>query len=138
MKKLLCILGFGLLLPAFAFAQQPDYKVVFDITSKDTMTHKALIRWLTAISNATPGAQAEVVYYGQSLDMVRNDRSVVAKAVQDLAKNKNIQFRVCAAAMKNHNIDKSQLLPGVETVPDGVSEIVAKQKNGWAYIKVSL
>jgi intracellular sulfur oxidation DsrE/DsrF family protein len=38
-------------------------------------------------------------------------------------------------ALKNNHVDKSQLLPGVETVPDGIYEIISKQKQGWGYIK---
>src|SRR5262245_54000564 len=30
---------------------------------------------------------------------------------------------------------KDQLLPNVATVPDGIGEIVARQKEGWGYIK---
>jgi intracellular sulfur oxidation DsrE/DsrF family protein len=37
--------------------------------------------------------------------------------------------------MRNQKVDKSQLLPGVGTVPDGIGELVAKQKEGWGYIK---
>jgi intracellular sulfur oxidation DsrE/DsrF family protein len=44
---------------------------------------------------------------------------------------------VCAVALKNNNLDKSQLLPGVETVPDGIYEIISKQHEGWGYIKAS-
>ena len=39
--------------------------------------------------------------------------------------------------MKAHNVDKSQLLPNVETVPDGIYELVSKQHEGWAYIKIA-
>jgi intracellular sulfur oxidation DsrE/DsrF family protein len=36
---------------------------------------------------------------------------------------------------RNH-IDKDQLVPGVEIVPDGIYEIISKQQEGWGYIKV--
>jgi len=51
-------------------------------------------------------------------------------------KNPNVAFKVCAIALKNNNVDKSQLLPGVQTVPDGIYEIVSKQQEHWGYIKV--
>jgi intracellular sulfur oxidation DsrE/DsrF family protein len=38
--------------------------------------------------------------------------------------------------MQRYNIDKSQLIPGVEVVPDGIYEIITKQREGWGYIKV--
>jgi intracellular sulfur oxidation DsrE/DsrF family protein len=39
--------------------------------------------------------------------------------------------------MKRYNIDKTQLLPGVEVVDDGIWEIIQKQQEGWGYIKVA-
>lgn len=119
-------------------AQTPDYKAVFDLTSKDTNDHKVVIRWLNEISKSDPTAELEVVFYGKSLDMVVKDRSVVAESVRTLALNKNISFKVCAIAMKNNQIAESQLLPGVKVVPDGIYEIIIKQKQGWGYIKAKL
>lgn len=132
------ILIICLLVPASLFlAAQQDYKVVFDLTSKDTMDHKAVIRWVTSISKSTPDSRLEVVLYGQSLDMVVKDKSVLADAVTNLAAGKIVSFKVCAAAMKNHNIDKEQLLPGVQIVPDGIYEIITKEREGWGYIKAA-
>ena len=119
------------------FAQAPPYHVVFDVTTKDTNTHKAVIKWCTEILNADPKAKIEVVYYAQSLEMITQGKSVVGAEVSALA-GKNVSFKVCAVAMKKWNIDKSQLLPGVVMVADGIYEILLKQKEGYAYIKASL
>jgi uncharacterized protein len=123
-----------LLSSVFATAQS-DYKVVFDLTSKDSIDQQAVIRWAREIIKASPDAKVEVVMYAKGLNMVVKDRSSVADAVTQLATNKNVSFKVCAVAMKNQGIDKSQLLPGVETVPDGIYEIITKQREGWGYIK---
>ena len=135
MKKNLLIAGLFFLYPFIAPAQTTDYKVVFDLTSKDSLDHKSVIRWLTEVSRLNPNAKMEVVMYGQGFNMVTKDRTVVGNAVTGLVANKNISFKVCEVAMKNNGIDKSQLLPGVETVPDGIYEIVSKQRDGWGYIK---
>lgn len=137
MKKMLSFLAPLLFGPLFLVAQKPDYKVVFDLTSKDPALHQTVVRWINAISKETPDAQLEVVFYGQSLDMVRNDKSTLASDVTALARNNNVSFAVCEMAMKRHNIDKSQLLPGVKTVPDGIYELISRQKEGWGYIKVT-
>ena len=137
MKRNIFIISLLLLSPFFLRAQGPEYKVVFDLTSKDTMDHKAVIRWINEITKSTPAANLEVVLYGQSLDMVVKNKSVVADDVTKLAGNKNISFKVCAIAMKNHNINATELLPGVEIVPDGIYEIITKQKEGWGYIKAT-
>ena len=134
MKKYF-LLVLPLLLSCFFASAQADYKVVFDLTSKDSVDQQAVIRWLREIVKASPDAKMEVVMYAKGLTMVVKDRSAVADAVTELATNKNISFKVCAVAMKNQGIDKSQLLPGVETVPDGIYEIISKQRDGWGYIK---
>jgi uncharacterized protein len=134
MKKKLMLAGL-LLLPFLIMAQAANYNVVFDLTSKDTTVQKSVVRWLTEISKAHPDATLEVVFYGQSLDMITKDKSVVSDAVTQLASNKNISFKVCEMAMARHQIDKSQLLPGVQTVPDGIYEIISKQREGYGYIK---
>jgi len=119
------------------FAQSKPYNVVFDLTSSDTAAQKSMIRWLKAISSSDSSAKLEVVLYGQSLDMVTKDKSVASNDILQLAANKNISFKVCSAAMKRHNLDKTQLLEGVNTVPDGIYEIITKQGEGWGYIKVA-
>jgi len=135
MKKNMLIAVVLFLSPFILPAQTTDYKVVFDLTSRDTLDHKSVIRWLNEVSRMNPEAKLEVVMYGQGFNMVTRDRSVVPDAIATLLNNKNISFKVCAIALKNNNVDKSQLLPGVETVPDGIYEIFSKQKEGWGYIK---
>lgn len=135
MKKFLLIAGTLLFLPFILPAQKPDYKVVFDLTSKDSLDHKSVMRWLNEVSQSNPEAKLEVVMYGQGFSMVTKERTAVADNVLKLMANKNVSFKVCAVALKNNNVDVSQLLPGVETVPDGIYEIITKQREGWGYIK---
>jgi uncharacterized protein len=136
MKNIFLLAIFAFLAAGNGFSQS-NYNVVFDLTSKDTNSHKTVIRWLNGIVQSSPDAKLEVVLYSQSLDMALKNRSVVGSEITRLADNKNIQFRVCAITLKRNNIDPSQLLPGVETVPDGIYEIISKQREGWGYIKVS-
>lgn len=136
MKKNSWLLGI-LLMPVLAMAQAAPYKVVFDITSGDTAAHKTVIRQMRGISQSRPDAQLEVAIYGDALAMVMKDKSIIADAIQELSSNKKASFKVCAATMKRHNVDKSQLLTGVEVVPDAIFEIVTKQHEGWGYIKVA-
>ncbi|MFI5151773.1 MAG: DsrE family protein [Chitinophagales bacterium] len=119
------------------FAQQKDYKVVFDMTSGDSINQKAVIRWVGEVISASPDAKAEVVMFGQGTAIALRDKSLFADALTKLAANKNVSFKICAIAMKNQHIDQSQLIPGVEIVPDGIYEIMIKQREGWGYIKVS-
>jgi intracellular sulfur oxidation DsrE/DsrF family protein len=136
MKKIQIVLGF-LCCSLAAAAQRADYKVVFDLTSRDTVDQKNMIRWLKEISESNPDAQMEVVMYAKGLELAVKDKSYVAEDVTRLAANKNITFSVCAVAMKNNNITADQLLPGIHVVPDGIYEIISKQRAGWGYIKAA-
>jgi len=131
-----CSVLISVFLISFLAQAQKDYKVVFDLTSKDSNDQRAVIRWVNEVSKTEPTAQMEVVMYGQGLSLVTKGRSIVAEEVARLAQNKNIAFRVCQVAMKNQGIDQSQLIEGVGTVPDGIYEVISKQREGWGYIKV--
>jgi intracellular sulfur oxidation DsrE/DsrF family protein len=135
MNKNILLLGM-LLCTGFFAAAQKDYRVVFDMTSKDSIDQQAVIRWLNEITKAEPNAKMEVVMYGKGLGLAVKGKSFVSDEVVRLAANKNVAFRVCKVAMQNQGIDESQLLPGVQTVPDGIYEIISKQRENWGYIKV--
>jgi intracellular sulfur oxidation DsrE/DsrF family protein len=136
MRRILFIGLFALLAPGFGQAQAYPYRVVFDLTSRDSLEQKAVLRWLREVGASSPTAQMEVVMYGKGFELVMPERSAYLADVKEAMKNPNVTFRVCAIALKNNNIDKSQLLSGVQTVPDGIYELVLKQQDHWGYIKV--
>jgi intracellular sulfur oxidation DsrE/DsrF family protein len=127
----------GLLLAGLLASSQSDYKVVFDLTSRDTLNQRAIIRWINEIKDNNPNAQMEVVLYGMGTDLVVKGKSPYEQTITQLANTKNVSFKICAIAMKNQHIDNSQLLPGVQTVPDGIYEIISRQRTGWGYIKAA-
>ena len=137
MRKNSMFIAVFVLLPVLTMAQTAAYRVIFDITSGDTAAHKTVIRQIRGISQSRPDAQLEVAIYSDALGMVMKDKSIIADAVQELSSNKKASFKVCAATMKRHNVDKSQLIAGVDIVPDAIYEIVNKQHQGWGYIKVA-
>jgi len=137
MKKLIMVVGLLYLLPYCVHAQGKDYKVVFDITSSDTADQQKVLRWAEAIAKDYPESQVEIVFYGKSLNLVTKNKSVNEATVTKLAASKNVTFSVCQVAMKKHNVVAENLLPGVQTVPDGIYEIVKKEQQGWGYIKVT-
>ena len=137
MKKIFLIVAFVFTSCEILFAQSAPYNVVFDVTSKDTVVHQMVIRWIKEITSMRPDANIEIVFYSKSLDMVTKDKSNVQDDVLKFAATKNVMFRVCEVAMKNNGVEKSQLLPGVSTVPDGIYEIISKQHEGWGYIKAA-
>ncbi len=119
-----------------ALAAEKPYRVVFDLTSRDSLDQKAVVRWIHEITSANPGAEIEVVMYGKGYELVMPDRSTMLADVQGAATNPKVAFKVCEIAMRNNQVDRGQLIKEVQTVPDGIHEIVMKEQQGWGYIKV--
>lgn len=136
MKRIaiLALLAFATL--GFTRTKHEPYRVVFDLTSRDTLDQKAVLRWIKETSSTHPDVQAEVVMYAKGFELVMPERSSFTNDVKEAMKNPNVHFAVCGIALRNNNVDKSQLVAGVEVVPDGIYEVVSKQKDGWGYIKV--
>ena len=136
MRRIALVGLFALLSPGVVKAQNHPYRVVFDLTSRDTLEQKAVLRWLREVTTSSPTAQMEVVMYAKGFELVMPERSAYIAEVKEAMKNPNVSFKVCAIALKNNSVDKSQLLAGVQTVPDGIYEIISKQQDRWGYIKV--
>jgi len=137
MKPLLSLACLAVLTIGAATAQslQPQpYEVVFDLTSQDPLDHQAVLRWIREVSALNPNTKMEVVMYGRGLDLVVSGKTTLEASVKEAMGQAT--FAVCAIAMKNQKVETSQLLSDVQVVPDGIGEIVAKQRAGWGYIKV--
>jgi intracellular sulfur oxidation DsrE/DsrF family protein len=111
------------------------YKVVFDLTSDDPLDQGAVVRWLREVGSVNPETDMEVVMYGRGVALVMPERTSQLEEVKQAIAKPHVTFKVCEISLRNQKVDKSQLLPNVGTVPDGIGEIVAKQRAGWGYIK---
>lgn len=136
MRRTLFVVLFAVLSLGFVRAQRQPYRVAFDLTSRDTLEQKAVLRWIKEVGTSSPNAQMEVVMYAKGIELVMPERSAFTAEVKEAMKSPNVTFKVCAIALKNNNVNQSQLLPGVQTVPDGIYELVSKQQDHWGYIKV--
>lgn len=117
------------------FAQQKEYKIVFDFTKADTSSFATMVRHAKNIMSKTGNAQLEIVCHGPGLDMLMKDKTTVQKQIEELQGKFNVVFAACEETMKRRGIDKSQLLLQAITVPAALLEISAKQQDGWSYIK---
>jgi len=139
MKAVVAIAACALLSAAIIRAQAPSapkpYKVVFDLTTEDPQDQAAVLRWIREVASVNPQSEMEIVMYGRGLSLVIPGRSASPDDVKQAIGRPHVAFKVCEIAMRNQKVEKSQLLPNVMTVPDGIGEIVARQKDGWGYIK---
>jgi intracellular sulfur oxidation DsrE/DsrF family protein len=139
MKRTLAVLAvvsIAALSAGFSTRHPEDYKVAFDLTSRDTLDQKAVLRWIKEITTANPQAEIEVVMYGAGFELVMPERSKFIPEVEAAMRNRNVEFKVCETSLRNGLVSKEKLLARVETVPDGIHELVEKQQETWGYIKV--
>ncbi len=120
-----------------SFAQQGGqeaYKIIFQLTTDDTLSHKALMKQLSNITSVEPQTKIEVVCHGPGLNMLHKERTIVAAKVSEFSA-KGIVFNACEFSMKERNVTKEQILPDASFVKAGILYIVKKQSEGWYYIK---
>lgn len=118
-----------------ATAQEQAVNILFDVTSSDVKVQEAAVRHVNMMSQYYPNSNFEVVMYGGSSQMAIQGKSTVEDQVKELVARENVSFVMCEGTLKRKEIKKSELIPGIGTVPDGIMELVTKQKQGWGYIK---
>jgi hypothetical protein len=116
-------------------AAYQSLKIVFQLTSADTVIHQTLMNQLKNYFSVAPDLKVEVVCHGGGLNMLVKNSSVVQKEIKMYA-DRGVSFVACEFAMKKRNISKDQLIDGAGTVISGVLEIAKKQQDGWSYIKL--
>lgn len=136
MKKLYLILLLGLITTA-ALAQHEKMQAIFEVTSSDINVHESAVRHVKGMAEAFPDAEFEMVIYGGALPMLLANRSSVKADIESLAEAGNVSLKVCAIALKKNDLKEQDLIIGVEIVPNGIVEVLDKQKKGWGYIKES-
>ena len=111
-----------------------QHKIVFQLTTDDTLTHKTLMKQLNNIISVAPDTKIEVVCHGPGLGMLVIGKTIVQEKIQ-LLKTKGVSFLACEFSMKERNISREKIIPEAGTVPAGIIEIVSRQEQGWSYIK---
>jgi intracellular sulfur oxidation DsrE/DsrF family protein len=109
-------------------------KVVFQLTTGDTLAQKALVKQLGNFLTAAPNAKLEVVCHNNGISFLQAAVTKQGEKIKDLSA-KGVDFVACENTLRERKIKKEELLTTCRTVPAGVVEVVLKQDKGWAYIK---
>jgi hypothetical protein len=118
-----------------ASANFQGLKIVFQLTSADTLIHQNLMSQLKNYWSVAPDTQFEVVCHSAGLNMLLKNTCVIQDDIKMYA-DKGVSFVACEFSMKKKNVTKDQLVAGSSTVTSGVLEIAKKQQEGWSYIKL--
>ena len=110
------------------------HKIIFQLTTNDTMAHKALMKQLNNITTVAPTTKIEIVCHGPGLEMLVTEKSIVHLKIKQLAAI-GVSFIACEFSMKERNVPQDKIIPEAGYVKAGIIEIVSKQEQGWSYIK---
>lgn len=110
------------------------HKIIFQLTTNDTMAHKALMKQLNNITTVAPTTQIEIVCHGPGLEMLITEKSIVHQKIKQLSAI-GVSFIACEFSMKERNVPQDKIIPEAGYVKAGIIEIVTKQEQGWSYIK---
>ena len=110
------------------------HKVVFQLTSDDTLVHKALLKQIENFTTAAPNARIEVVCHNNGISFLKKDGNRYADKIRHWSA-KGVDFVACENTMKQRKIKREDLVESCRTVPAGILEIVQKQEKKWSYLK---
>jgi len=84
-------------------------------------------------SKVMPGVALEIVVYGPAISSLKMDTPAAGKIEE--AKRHGVKIVACEESMQGKQLTKDDMLPGLDYVPFGLAEIIAKQFDGWAYAR---
>ncbi|MCC6462287.1 MAG: DsrE family protein [Saprospiraceae bacterium] len=110
------------------------HKIVFQLTSGDSLVHKGMLRQIGHILEAAPNSKIEVVCHSNGLPFLVAAQSTQVAKIKEL-EAKGVDFMACENTMRDRKVTAADLVIGCQTVPSGVLEVARKQEKHWAYIK---
>jgi len=77
--------------------------------------------------------QIEIVAYGPGLGMLKAESKVADRLAGAL--DNSIGLIACENTMTNTKVSRSEMYDGIAYVKAGVTHIMKRQQEGWAYIR---
>jgi len=124
--------------PAFAQQKKPaagKQRVIFQVSDNDPG------KWSLALNNAKnvqtdlgkDKVQIEIVAYGPGLGMLKSDSKVADRLAGAL--DDSVGLIACENTMHQTKVTRDQMYDGIAYVQAGVTHIMKRQQEGWAYIR---
>lgn len=139
MKRFAVLAAALALVAALAVSQTPagpKHHVVFQLTEPEGAAWDSLdphVNNMMDVLEKQGGVEVEVVFYGPGLNMLRKTNKKYAETLEKMAK-RGVKLSACQNAMKFLKVTTEDLFPFASQVPSGVTELVLRQEDGWAYI----
>ncbi len=129
-----------LIAAAPALAQQKKsaagkQRVIFQVSDNDPG------KWTLALNNAKnvqvdlgkDNVQVEIVAYGPGLSMLKSESPVAGRLAAAL--DDSVGLIACENTMHNTKVTRDEMYDGIAYVQAGVTHIMKRQQEGWAYIR---
>ena len=124
--------------PALAQQKKPaagKQRVIFQVSDNDPG------KWNLTLNNAKnvqtdlgkDNVQIEIVAYGPGLGMLKSDSKVADRLAGAL--DDSVGLIACENTMHNTKVTRDQMYDGIAYVMAGVTHIMKRQQEGWAYIR---
>jgi uncharacterized protein len=137
-RNILALLGLGAAAtPALAQQAKPaaKHRVVLQVSDNDPA------RWRLALSNAhniqadlgKDKVQIEIVAYGPGINMLKAESPVAGGLAGAL--DSNVGLIACANTLRSDKVARDDMYGGIAYVQAGVTHIMKRQSEGWAYIR---
>jgi len=114
--------------------EESEYKIIFQLTTGDTLAHKALMKQIGNITSTAPKTKIEVLCHGPGLNLLHAEQSLVKDKISHFASN-GVVFSACEFSMKERNVAADKIIPQAGFVKAGILHLVMRQEEGWHYIK---
>ena len=110
-------------------------RVIFQVSDSDPA------KWNLALNNAKNvqadlgknSVQIEIVAYGPGLNMLKAESKVADRLAGAL--DDSVGLIACENTMQNTKVTREQMYDGIAYVKAGVTHIMKRQQEGWAYIR---
>ena len=137
-RHILALIGLGAAaVPALAQQKKgaAKHRVVFQVSDNDPA------RWQLTLNNARnvrtdlgkDTVQIEIVAYGPGLNMLKAESKVAGGLAQAL--DDSVGLIACENTMHNTKTTRDDMYSGIAYVQAGVTHIMQRQSEGWAYIR---
>src|SRR5438128_1254534 len=129
------LMSIGVMQPADAQVAAPPNRVVMQVSDGESA------KWNLALNNArnlqsdlgAANVAIEIVAYGPGIGMLKAD-SLVANRIGE-ALSAGVKVVACENTMRAQKLTKPDMLDGIGYVSAGVTEIMQRQQQGWAYLR---
>ncbi|TCK19305.1 hypothetical protein DFR30_2615 [Thiogranum longum] len=118
-------------------AEQLKYQVLLQVSENSVDKMNTTLNTARNLQHqfGPDNVEVEIVVFGDGVNTLKYYAPIpIADKVEE-ATVEGVRIVACEIAMRTHKLRPSDMLQQLRYVPSGVSELVEKQYQGWAYVR---